>query len=136
MKKRFLLIGIVVMLCLLISVLVRLSVYDPNPMAGQPVFREDQEILTVVFDSIINNHGRESVSYASLDEVVNWLRQFTVGRKLRNNESLPSGSGSIEVTVTYADGSQQTTSVTHVLIDGEQYEINRPTMPDAVPSLD
>ena len=138
MKKHALLLILAIMLCVAFSFLAQwYSTKDyKNPYFGQPVFREDQQILAVEFDSNINGHGHEVIPDSSLDEIVNWLRRFTIGRCLGDSTILSPGAGSVQVTVTYADGSQQTAALDHIRMDDVFYVIDAPPAPDALPSLD
>ena len=95
---------------------------------GEAVFDEDREIVTVTRHSIINQEGDTVVPEEYLDEVVQWLRQFRVGKRV--GRTLVPGTGSVSVTVVYADGECVTVSIGLVVIDGVRYKIEAPDAPE------
>ena len=73
-----------------------------GPATGQPVPYPDSPITAITFHSIINNTGDCPVPEADLEEITNWLSSFTVGNRV--GKTLVPGTGSVEMTLTYADG--------------------------------
>ena len=131
-------VALIVLLCIVVSFVAQRDLQRRyvDQRFGQPVFREDLAIIAVTFESNINGHGTEPVPEENLQKIVNWLRQFKIGRIVESGAQLNPGSGSVCVSVTYADGSQQTTSLDSVQVQDTLYLINKPLEPDAMQRRD
>ena len=98
-----------------------------GPATGQPVPYPDSPITAITFHSIINNTGDCPVPEADLEEITNWLSSFTVGNRV--GKTLVPGTGSVEMTLTYADGTSERRSLSIIHLDGVTYYINSPNAP-------
>ena len=98
-----------------------------GPATGQPVPYPDSPITAITFHSIINNTGDCPVPDADLEEITNWLSSFTVGNRV--GKTLVPGTGSVEMTLTYADGTSERRSLSIIHLDGVTYYINSPNAP-------
>ena len=98
-----------------------------GPATGQPVPYPDSPIAAITFHSIINNTGDCLVPDADLEEITNWLSSFTVGNRV--GKTLVPGTGSVEMTLTYADGTSERRSLSIIHLDGVTYYINSPNAP-------
>ena len=140
MKKYIPTVCIVFLFCLIISFIAQRAIFinvpysDPN--IGQPILQDKLKITAVTFDSTINNHGLEVIQDADMHTIVSWLRQFTVGQPLPKEAPLKPGSGSIQVIVTYENGSTQNIAIDYIQIGTRYYHIDRPDPPDVIPPLD
>ena len=99
-----------------------------GPATGQPVPYPDSPITAITFhDTIDSNKGNLPVPEADLEEITNWLSSFTVGNWV--GKTLVPGTGSVEMTLTYADGTSERRSLSIIHLDGVTYYINSPNAP-------
>ena len=99
-----------------------------GPATGQPVPYPDSPITAITFhDTIDSNKGNLPVPEADLEEITNWLSSFTVGNRV--GKTLVPGTGSVEMTLTYADGTSERRSLSIIHLDGVTYYINSPNAP-------
>ena len=99
-----------------------------GPATGQPVPYPDSPITAITFhDTIDSNKGNLPVPDADLEEITNWLSSFTVGNRV--GKTLVPGTGSVEMTLTYADGTSERRSLSIIHLDGVTYYINSPNAP-------
>lgn len=104
-----------------------------GPATGQPVPYPDSPITAITFHSIINNEGDLPVPEADLEEITNWLSSFTVGNRAGKN--LVPGTGSVEMTLTYADGTTERRSMDIIHLDGVAYLVKYPNAPECYLTL-
>lgn len=100
-----------------------------GPATGQPVPYPDSPITAITFHSIINNTGDCPVPDADLEEIVSWLYAFQVGNRVGKGKTMVPGTGSVEMTLTYADGTSERRSLSIIHLDGVTYYINSPNAP-------
>ena len=98
-----------------------------GPAPGQPVPYPDSLITAITFHSIINSAGDLPVPEEDLEEIVSWLYAFQVGNRV--GKTLVPGTGSVEMTLTYADGTSERRSLSIIHLDGVTYYINSPNAP-------
>ena len=98
-----------------------------GPATGQPVPYPDSPITAITFHSIINSAGDLPVPEEDMEEIVSWLYAFQVGNRV--GKTLVPGTGSVEMTLTYADGTSERRSLSIIHLDGVTYYINSPNAP-------
>ena len=106
-----------------------------GPATGQPVPYPDSPITAITFHSIINNTGDCPVPDADLEEIVSWLYAFQVGNRVGKGKTMVPGTGSVEVTLTYADGTSERRSMDIVHLDGVTYYVECPNAPESYLAL-
>ena len=108
-----------------------------GPATGQPVPYPDSPISAVTFHSTIDsNKGNLPVPEADLEEIVNWLYAFQVGNRVwKNRKNLVPGTGSVEMTLTYVDGTSERRSLDIIHLDGVAYLVKYPNAPQCYVTL-
>ena len=105
-----------------------------GPATGQPVPYPDSPITAITFhDTIDSNKGNLPVPEADLEEITNWLSSFTVGNRV--GKTLVPGTGSVEMTLTYADGTSERRSLSIIHLDGVAYLVESPNAPKCYVTL-
>ena len=95
-----------------------------------------QPISAITFHSTINNAGDLPVPEADLEEIVNWLYAFQTGNRVwKNRKNLVPGTGSVEMTLTYADGTSERRSLDIIHLDGVAYLVKSPNAPQCYVTL-
>ena len=98
-----------------------------GPATGQPVPYPDSPITAITFHSIINSAGDLPVPEEDMEEIVSWLYAFQVGNRVGKN--LVPGTGSVEMTLTYADGTSERRSLDIIHLNGVAYLVEYPNAP-------
>lgn len=113
-----------------------LNTYKPenDPNVGIAVFDVEKEIIDVEFNTSINNIGLIEISPEQLDEIVEWLGTFKTTRKNEYDTWVP-GTGSVQLTIYYADGTTFAGNISNTTIDGVGYYIDGDNAPDFWPDL-
>ena len=106
-----------------------------GPATGQPVPYPDSPITAITFHSIINNTGDCPVPDADLEEIVSWLYAFQVGNRVGKGKTMVPGTGSVEMTLTYADGTWERRSLDIIHLDGVAYLVESPNAPKCYVTL-
>ena len=107
-----------------------------GPATGQPVPYPDSPIAAVTFHSTIDsNKGNLPVPEADLEEIVSWLSSFTVGNRVGKGKTMVPGTGSVEMTLTYADGTSERRSLDIIHLDGVAYLVESPNAPQCYVTL-
>ncbi len=106
-----------------------------GPATGQPVPYPDSPITAITFHSIINNEGDLPVPAADLEEIVSWLYAFQVGNRVGKGKNMVPGTGSVEMTLTYADGTTERRSMDIIHLDGVAYLVKQPNAPECYLTL-
>ena len=103
---------------------------------GQPVPYPDSPISAITFHSTIDsNKGNLPVPEADLEEIVSWLSSFTVGNRVGKGKTMVPGTGSVEMTLTYADGTSERRSLDIIHLDGVAYLVKYPNAPQCYVTL-
>ena len=106
-----------------------------GPATGQPVPYPDSPITAITFHSIINNTGDCPVPDADLEEIVSWLYAFQVGNRVGKGKTMVPGTGSVEMTLTYADGTSERRSLDIIHLNGVAYFVESPNAPKCYVTL-
>ena len=107
-----------------------------GPATGQPVPYPDSPIAAVTFHSTIDsNKGNLPVPEADLEELVSWLSSFTVGNRVGKGKNMVPGTGSVEMTLTYANGTWERRSLDIIHLDGVAYLVESPNAPQCYVTL-
>ena len=71
-----------------------------------------------------------------MEEIVSWLYAFQVGNRVgKNRKNLVPGTGSVEMTLTYADGTSERRSLDIIHLDGVAYLVKYPNAPQCYVTL-
>ena len=106
-----------------------------GPATGQPVPYPDSLITAITFHSIINSAGDLPVPEEDLEEIVSWLYAFQVGNRVGKGKTMVPGTGSVEMTLTYADGTWERRSLDIIHLDGVAYLVESPNAPKCYVTL-
>ena len=107
-----------------------------GPATGQPVPYPDSPIAAVTFHSTIDsNKGNLPVPEADLEELVSWLSSFTVGNRVGKGKNMVPGTGSVEMTLTYANGTWERRSLDIIHLNGVAYLVEYPNAPQCYVTL-
>ena len=107
-----------------------------GPATGQPVPYPDSPITAITFHSIINSAGDLPVPEEDMEEIVSWLYAFQVGNRVgKNRKNLVPGTGSVEMTLTYADGTSERRSLDIIHLNGVAYLVECPNAPQCYVTL-
>ena len=107
-----------------------------GPATGQPVPYPDSPITAITFHSIINSAGDLPVPEEDMEEIVSWLYAFQVGNRVgKNRKNLVPGTGSVEMTLTYADGTSERRSLDIIHLNGVAYLVESPNAPQCYVTL-
>ena len=107
-----------------------------GPATGQPVPYPDSPITAITFhDTIDSNKGNLPVPDADLEEIVSWLYAFQVGNRVGKGKTMVPGTGSVEMTLTYADGTTERRSMDIIHLDGVAYLVKSPNAPECYLTL-
>jgi len=107
-----------------------------GPATGQPVPYPDSPITAITFHSIINSAGDLPVPEEDMEEIVSWLYAFQVGNRVgKNRKNLVPGTGSVEMTLTYVDGTWERRSLDIIHLNGVAYLVEYPNAPQCYVTL-
>ena len=107
-----------------------------GPATGQPVPYPDSPIAAITFHSIINSAGDLPVPEEDMEEIVSWLYAFQVGNRVgKNRKNLVPGTGSVEMTLTYVDGTSERRSLDIIHLNGVAYLVESPNAPQCYVTL-
>ena len=106
-----------------------------GPATGQPVPYPDSPIAAITFHSIINSAGDLPVPEEDLEEIVSWLYAFQVGNRVGKGKTMVPGTGSVEMTLTYADGTSERRSLDIIHLNGVAYFVESPNAPQCYVTL-
>ncbi|MBP7175453.1 MAG: hypothetical protein KBA53_04430 [Thermoclostridium sp.] len=94
--------------------------------AGKPVFSEREDVKSMSLHG--QGEGTVNVAEEYLPEMMDWLHSFKLGEEVKGEEPKP-GTNSFSVTITYSDGSSETSGLDIALAEGKDYYIERPELP-------
>lgn len=106
-----------------------------GPATGQPVPYPDSPITAITFHSIINSAGDLPVPEEDMEEIVSWLYAFQVGNRVGKGKNMVPGTGSVEMTLTYADGTSERRSLDIIHLNGVAYLVESPNAPQCYVTL-
>lgn len=106
-----------------------------GPATGQPVPYPDSPIAAITFHSIINSAGDLPVPEEDMEEIVSWLYAFQVGNRVGKGKTMVPGTGSVEMTLTYADGTSERRSLDIIHLNGVAYFVESPNAPQCYVTL-
>ena len=107
----------------------------PGPATGQSVPYPNSPITAITFHSIIDNAGDCPVPEADLEEITTWLSAFKVGVRVGKGKNMVPGTGSVEMTLTYADGTSERRSLDIIRLNGVAYHVKYPNAPECYVTL-
>ncbi len=94
--------------------------------AGTSVFSKRDDVKSLTLQG--QGEGTVHVPEVYLPEMMEWLHSFKLGEEVKTDEHAP-GTNSFSVTLTYSDGSSETSGIDIALADGKKYYIERPGLP-------
>ena len=106
-----------------------------GPATGQPVPYPGSPITAITFHSIINSAGDLPVPEEDMEEIVSWLYAFQVGNRVGKGKTMVPGTGSVEMTLTYADGTSERRSLDIIHLNGVAYFVESPNAPQCYVTL-
>lgn len=98
---------------------------EAAPLAGTAVFRQDGEITAITLHSRSGDSAPVGEEY--LAEMTSWARTFTY--ETYSEEAAAPGSSEFSLTVTYFDGTEQTSGIDFGEVEGVDYAIGRGELP-------
>ena len=89
---------------------------------------DTNDVTVVTLHVSINNLGDVVVPDEALPEILAWLDAMTVGQR-HYQPTVPPGTGSVMLTLSYADGRVMTINPDIVTRDGISYDVDAPAPP-------
>lgn len=94
------------------------------------VFDQEKTMTQIVFYTAPHPEG-VTVPEEYLDEISDWLRTFTLGKRLKDGEGVPPGGYAFSVRVEYEDGETAESSMSVAGADGQRCLIESADAPES-----
>ena len=99
-----------------------------DEIGGEPVFSARDDVVAVTLHSSGSGDAEADTQY--VPELAAWAQSFTCGRPLSDRDTPEPGLNSFSITLTYADGTSESSGIDLTDIDGNIYYVNRDALPD------